>query len=774
MPIVRELDFTSSLPSGCTFSRVGSRNAVQSGLMVSVAENIPAFESTGSEPLGLSIQGASSNLITTLDYPNDFQRSTMNVDPVANSLTGANDAWDISPKTTSNAFRAIQYVKSGLTAGQRLCFSVYASAIPSSIKRLFNLTLTNEYDNGGAYGALRNDNIAGITPILDPDTFQDIEVGFERVNSEWIRYYISGVKQITGTGTFALRSSNFDTAQIFSAGDPLHRIRVFNFQLESGVRRPASALGLGTVSRDVLQITDVSGFNASEATIVIEHDVRNGDLLQESGSPIITATKPGKIALAWSGSSSSLCSNGEGVVAGGAVSIVGALDVMPSTVGHIKSITVYDERLTDAELVAVTRKTGSPQSAALRICTTHNRLPSYMLDQPAGVNNIVRYPFRVTHDVKDVQLVFNNWTSGLTGDINGSTLNVVKCALEYGGSFTPVTFSGNAGITLNPGDSDIKSDAIGSLAAGTEGYIRCETSGTDYPVSRFTLENGASAFYYNTATATMSDVYGTGPLTVVSGSGLVSGAQSYCPVMVGVPSDPLYDPPALFHVGDSLSEGTGSLNNTGTFVLKSCIDQNIPLLLHGVGGQNHYHRDYSVKWRDMLQYTRMMSDNMYVNSPAGIEGAVHSIYKAARDAGVDRIFRVETFPNSDSTDDWATQQTVESSKVKPNNGDNASNMWLESGYIDGIIPCTGIYNEVDTGWVLNGTPFYMTVDGIHQNTVSDDIVATNMSTFLSGVTLDQPELEIPSPLSVFPFTNYLVEQGVGFSTEQSVNINVER
>jgi hypothetical protein len=739
MPIVRELDFTSSLPSGCTFSRVGSRNAIQSGLVASVAENVPAFESTDTVDLGLSIQGASSNQVTTLDYTT-FNMSNMSVTAVSNSLTGGSDAWDLAAVGTGTSFRKFEYKKSGLTAGTRFCLSVYVSEIPSSIKRLFGLVLTSEFNNSGSTALFRNDNIEGVSENLDLSLYNDVESGFERVNDDWFRVWISGVKLASGTGAFALRSINFTTAQVSSPGDPLHRVKIYGFQVETGVRRPSSYMGLGTVSQDILQITDVTGFTGSEGTIVIEHDARNGDLLQESASAIITAEKPGKVALAWSGSTSSRCVNGEAVTTDGAVSISGTLDVMPNAVGHIKSITVYDERLSDSDLRIVTRKDGNPKSGEYRVCTTQNRLPTVIYTPTASYRNIVRYPFKVTHDVSAAKLVFNNWAATASGDQDGSEMTVHRCALEYGGSFYPVTFSSAEGITIAAGASDISSDDIGALPAGTEGFIRVEVSATDQTVSRWTFEDNATAYFYNPALSSISDVYATGDLSILSGGASVEQpAKSYCPIMVGISSDAEYDPPAIFSCGDSIQEGTGALNNEGTFAVKACATQNFPLLLHAVGGQSHIERDASVKWQDSLKYTRILVDNFYANSSAAIQGAVHSIYKAANDADIERIYRVETFPRSTSTDNWNSNQTVTTANTKPNLGDKIVSSWIDQAYVDPVIPCTGIYNGTDTGWVLNGTDFYMTVDGLHQSVVADDIVAANMSTFLSDVTLNQPE-----------------------------------
>lgn len=733
MPLLRTLDFTRRLPEGCTFSRAGSRTALRDGLLVDIPPDVPAFESTNSKDLGLSIQQASSNIAIGITP----EIALLTVTPTFNSLTGVNDADVIAEVADLANFQRVIRVLPNLTAGQRFCFSLYAAPDDGAEESIFGLVLTNKYNNGGVTATFRNDGIEGVSIIKDDSLYYDSTMGFERANDDWVRYWVSGTKQVDGRGSMQIRTLDWTLASPNTSPNVNHKLKIFGAQIELGKDRPSSYMSSGSVVDDVLQLNDITGLNAAQGTIIIEHDVRDGDLLSSSGTPIISATIPGKTALAWSGTDSSISRNGGDIEVGGQVSITSTVDILPNTTGHIKSIRIYDERLSDEQLRLLTSKEPTAKSGVYRIASLNNKLPVALYDVNDGFRHYSRFPFKTTHDCSSIRLVFNNWKATTAGDDLGSEVTVHRCALEYGGSFVPVTFNGQEGIVLPPGASDVKSDDIGELPAGTEGFIRVQMSGDILPGCRGRFETGAWAYNYNPVDTTVPDVYGTGDIRPAPGG---SASQffptGYCPIMIGIPSDPLYDPEAIFVLGDSLVSGTNDLIFTGTYMNKAAVATNTPLLMHGVGGEHHYHREASELWRPSLAYCRLLFDNMYANNGRGIYAAVHGLYNDARGRGVENIYRIETFPSGSSNDNWATDQF--NITPRPNDADINAFEWVASGYIDGIVPVTGIVDPITGGWVMNGTEFYMTVDGTHQTPVSDNIVALNAQALLENITLSQP------------------------------------
>ena len=731
MPLVRTLDFTNSLPQGCTFSRGSPRYAVQNGVLTELPPNIPAFESTGSSKLGISIQQASSN-IADIVTP---QINSFTVTPSANSLTGLMDAEVIAEDGVSNTFQRINRIIPDLPAGVRFCFSLYVASDEGFEDSLFGLVMTNRYNNGGVTATFRNDGIDGVSIIKDDTLYADSQVGFEKVNEEFTRYWISGVRQSEGQGSFEIRSLDWVSTSPNTSPNPNHKIKIFGAQLELHTYRPSSYMPVSDVLGDNLQISDIAGLNTTEGTIVIEHDVRSGSLLSVSGNSILDATIPGKTAIAWSGSDSSICHNESPIVNGPLFSVSSPVDLLEGTTGHIKSIRVYDERLSDEDLRNITAKENKAKRSVYRIASENNEVPVSIYTPNEGYIQYTRFPFKITHDCSEIKLTFNNWKATLQGDDLGTEVLVHKCALEYNGVFVPVTFNGQESLILDAGASDIQSDALPEILAGTEGFIRVQMSGERVPACRSRFEPNAEAYFFNPEDTVVPDVYDTGVIQPLSGGRLFQ-PLGFTPIIIGLASDTETDPVAIFVVGDSLIGGTNDLIVDGTFMNKAAVATNSPMLLHAVGGEHHYHRDASERWRDSLKYCRVLFDNMYANNGRGMYGTVHSIYNSAREHGIEDIYRIETFPFGQSNDNWATNQT--NIRPKPNEGDVNATEWLESGYIDGILPSTGIIDEVTGGWVMNGTDFYMTPDGTHQSLIADNTVAANAIDFINNLRISQP------------------------------------
>jgi hypothetical protein len=767
MAVVRELDFSTTLPAGVTFSRSGTRKALQSGLFTTVASNTPAFESVGSRNLGLSIQSASSNIFTSDAYgtSNPWWLDDANVSTAANSLTGANDAWIFAENPGSgNVYQQLYNTPSGLANGERFCFSGYSSHVAGSEPSFFELAQTVIYNNSGQSVIFRNDGIHGTSyqkDISSPQVFTDPVIGFETINSEWQRVWISAVKQPAAFGpSFMMRSVDVDLRNPNTSPNPLHRIKFYGMQLEQGVRTPSGLLGpSGSVADDVVTITDITGFNAATGTIVIEYDAYDGAILSQSGTPLLSASKPGKIAIGWSGSTSSICTNAGSITTGGAFAVTGPLRLLQGSRGRIRRIVVHDVRLSDADLRAATVKTQTHNPGALRVATVHNRLPSKLYSPTAGYNHISRFPFKLAYATSSVRLLIHNNICGLltAGDVPGASFNIVRCALEYGGTHVPVLFSGNQGATVPAGALEFLSDSIPGIAAGTEGFVRIETSGPQFPAARWAVETGAASFCYNTANTTASNVYGTGPIALTSGSDQQFFPHGLAPIVVGIPSDASFDPDAIFIAGDSLTEGTGDLNAQGTYFQKAAATANKPLLMHSVGGESHVERDSSRAWWNLLKYCRVMFDELYANQASALKGTALSIHHAARQNNIHWIGRVEALPSTpDSPDLWTTieNQTDDLYKL---DADQRNELWLGFGAIDAILSGDGVVDRPSQRkWVVDGvTPNLMTTDGLHTSVTADNILTANATALFNSILVSQPE-------AAGPGTTIIGSQYIGF------------
>lgn len=758
MAVVRELDFSTSLPAGVTFSRTGTRRALQSGLFTVVASNTPAFESVGSRNLGLSIQSASSNIFTTDAYgtSNPWWLDDASVTTTANSLTGANDAWIFSENAgTGNVYQQLYSTPSGLANGERFCFSAYVSHVAGSEPSYFELAQTVIYNNAGQSVVFRADGVHGVSfqkDTTNPQVFSDPVIGYETINADWQRVWISGIKQPAAFGpSFMLRSVDVGLLLPNTPPNVLHRTRIYGLQLEAGVRTPSTLLGpAGSVAEDVVTITDLTGFNAAAGTIVIEYDAYDGALLSQSGTSLLSASKPGKTAIAWSGSTSSTCTNAGIVTPGGSFSVTGPLRLLQGARGRIRRIVVHDVRMSDADLRAATVKTQTHTPGVLRVATTHNRLPSKLYSPTAGFNHISRFPFKFAFGASSVRLLIHNNICGLTttGDIPGAEFNIVRCALEYGGTHVPVLFGGNQGATVPAGALEFLSDPIPGIADATEGFIRIETSGSQFPAARWAVETGANSFCYNTSTATASNVYSTGPIVLTSGTGQQFFPHGMAPVIVGIPSDSLFDPDAVFIAGDSLTEGTGDLNSQGTYFQKAAHNANKPLLMHSVGGESHTERNYSTGWHAALKYCRVMFDELYANQASALKGHALSVHHAARQNNIGWIGRVEALPSTGSSDLWTTiaGQTDDNFKV---DCDQRNALWLGFGAVDDILLGDGVIDRPSVRkWVVDGvTPRLMTTDGLHTSVTADNILATNATALFNNILVSQPETAEPVAVS---------------------------
>ncbi len=763
MAVVRELDFSTSLPVGVTFSRAGTRRALQSGLFTTVANNTPAFESVGSRNLGLSIQSASSNIFTTDAYgtSNPWWLDDASVATTANSLTGANDAWIFSENAGSgNVYQQLYNTPSGLANGERFCFSAYVSHVAGSEPSYFELAQTVIYNNAGQSVIFRADGVHGVSfqkDTTNPQVFSDPVIGYETINADWQRVWISGIKQPAAFGpSFMLRSVDVGLLLPNTPPNVLHRTRIYGLQLEAGVRTPSTLLGpAGSVADDVVTITDLTGFNAATGTIVIEHDAYDGALLSQSGTPLLSASKPGKTAIAWSGSTSSTCTNAGIVSTGGEFSVTGPLRLLQGTRGRIRRIVVHDVRMSDADLRAATVKSQTHTPGVLRVATTHNRLPSKLYSPTAGFNHISRFPFKFAFGTSSVRLLIHNNICGLTteGDIPGAEFNIVRCALEYGGTHVPVLFGGNQGATVPAGALEFLSDPIPGIADATEGFIRIETSGAQFPAARWAVETGATSFCYNTANTTATNVYGTGPIGLTSGTDQQFFPHGMAPVIVGTPAEANFDPPAVFVAGDSLVEGTGNLNSQGTYFQDAALAADRPLLMHSVGGESHTERNYSTGWHAALKYCRIMFDELYANQASALKGHALSVHHAARQNNIGWIGRVEALPSTGSSDLWTTiaGQTDDNFKV---DADFRNQLWLESGAIDAVLMADGVIDRPSVRkWVVDGvTPLLMTTDGLHTSTTADDIIAISATAMFNSILVSQPVIEPPLTFDIVPAT----------------------
>ena len=349
-------------------------------------------------------------------------------------------------------------------------------------------------------------------------------------------------------------------------------------------------------------------------------------------------------------------------------------------------------------------------------------------------------------DVSQLVLSFFNWFLAAGGGISVTgmaTMSIVKVAIEYNGTFAPVTFGGLRTKTINVGDTDIQSDAVlpGALGAtkftrGTTGYIRVHltqpnASTANIPSSAFNVIGGNTKLKCDPNKVSLTnDVDSTGDFTYTMINGGVNGTDAvfvntyYMPAVLG--KYVTGDPGSWILAGDSKTYGTGDTSNgtaQGVLGLTRAMFPDATLAANAYSSWNMGSPSgVGSDWATGVT-TRLTSYIKYAKNAIEVYGtnAITSSFSTAihaqlRAGGVKLIIRTSISPRTTSTDTWIT----EANQTYVTNWGPGGTVNTFETTMKGLVASDLTYFDflgvrgVDPfKWVINGVANYATADGTH-------------------------------------------------------------
>jgi hypothetical protein len=651
-----------------------------------------------------------------------------------------------------------------------MCTSVFIKAKAGATTNGMAAYNSNQFNNNGAR-AVGMVDASGAVMAFDPGgvgvgtaTFTNVSGGSQILANGWTRVWVTGTATATGTKTPRLRSMKVALAApgenyLGTVGDGY---TLAFAQTEYGVSRPtsykATTAAAASTSADSAIISDISWLNAAVGTLVVEHDCTSGVVLGSGANTVLSgaagavlpARATGKVAIAWSGTTSDLVYNGGANTPGVQPTFGADLRLLATSgatnAGHIKSLTYYPIRLSVAQIQALTAPASTaPAAGTWRVAAQRNvvhnaslsiagTLPYLAFRWPAVIGSGARTKLRVSAG--------NWWINDAAGDNNTGNAITVESAvlvLVSTGEFAPIFWSGSRSVTLTDGQVKLNSDeilpsAFPSLAAGgvipnlaqfeVRGKVKC-ASGAKLPVGRWGNENGAQCLQYDAAVTTMSAVDAIGVFTF-TGTAAIVPTKGFSFVLEGPPVSG--DPIAVVGFGDSIVEGVGSLVFTGSWFNKAATSLGAAYLQIALGGQSQ-----TMFWKSVNAYSfaalgNVLVDNTGTNSQ-GIIMQYPLVYAKARAAGIRYILRPSLNVRSTSTDSFATNANQTATLVYIDYTSDGLASLAQSGLVDAFYKMNAVRDTGDK-WLTNGVAQTYTVDGTHQQPAGDDLMATELQTYL--------------------------------------------
>ena len=758
------LDLTSSLDSKITFTRAGTRNYINNGVLTALATGTPAFESWDGMSRGMAIEPAFTNLLT---YSNDFANAawvyTGSTTAVAgDSGSGVMSQLSMVAATATSNYHQIKRISASLTAGSRHTWQGYIKASAGSTNYSAYLRMSNQYNNAGLFCAFRLDGNEGFFPVQDLTMVTDGVFGYRKLTGGVYHVWLTGTWVSTGVKELiAGVTANANTVTRNYAGAVTDKVQVYGFSL---VNTSAPTGYVETVASTASQAAESAVFNdtawltTAQGTFIVEHDCWSGPIVGSGANTVLAATTPGKTAIAWSGVTSDTVVNGGSAASGSQPAFSGSdVRLLATTgatnAGHIKAIKFYPTRLSVAELQALTAPTvvSTAQPGVLRTVSVDNRLPAENnVTTGTALTFKSRYRLKLgAHACSELRLDFPNiqWAGKAAV---GNALNVTSVALERVtdvAESVPVKVLGSRSFTIADGanttvvsDALVPSDFTGltEFPANTEFWVRLEGSVSTaghIVVGCRQVETDAFAKLYNPATVTYSPVDGVGPMALLTGTNVSDLTQGYCPILVGKFSSG--DPKTIFVAGDSIIEGTGSLGRTGTFIKLAAVDLGVPQLEMSRGGESQVTAaPGSATWTPYMKYARVLVDEFGTNNVNAVMDFFTYWNPAKKTYGMDKIVRVGLFPRTNSSDSYATEANQTVSRAYPLAFPDLANIeWLKYGAINYNVDPQSVRGVDKAKWISNGTAFYGTPDGTHQSNASNDLLKAEFQPILAAITV---------------------------------------
>lgn len=759
------LDLTSSLDSKITFTRAGTRNYINNGVLTSLATGQPAFESWDGVSRGLALEPAFTNLLT---YSNDFANAAWVYTGASTAVagdagSGVMTQLNLVASTATTSGHQIKRTSASIAAGTRQTWQGFVKIPAGATNFSCFLRMSNRYNNNGLRCFFKLDGNDGFLPIQDLTVVTDGVFSYRKLSGGVYQIALTGTWVITGekelvcgiTANTATDTKSY-TAPITDA------VQVYGFALtttDSAVGYVATVGSTAAQAAESAIFNDTSWLTTAQGTFVIEHDCWTGPLIGSGANSVIGATAPGKTAIAWSGATSDTVVNAGATTVGVQPTFSGS-DIRllatsgAGTAGHIKGVKFYNTRLSVAELQALTAPTvvSKAQPGVLRTVSVDNRLPAQSA-VTVGTALTFKSRFRVKlggHACSELRLDFPNIQWGGLTPI-GNSLQIASVALERVTGvveFVPVYVGGVRSFTVSAdAATTIISDAIlpgaftglTEFPADTEFWVRVEgsvsTAGHTIVTSRHN-STGSFLKLYDPATVSYSAIDGTGPIAYVSGSPVGDLTQGYCPILVG--KFVSGDPKTIFVVGDSIIEGVGSLGATGTFVKLAAVNLGMPMLEMSSGGKTQTQASNgAATWTPYLKYARVLIDELGTNDTNGILSFFSYWHPAKAVYNYDSIVRLGLFPRSTSSNSFINEANQTIARPYPSAFPELANSeWLKYEFIQQNIDPQSVRGTDKGKWITNGTTFYSTVDGTHQSVYANDVLLLNeVQPLLNAITV---------------------------------------
>lgn len=665
------LDFTVSLPGSVTFTRASTATYITNGVLSALATGTPAFESWGGKLKGMRLSGAAQNLVT---YSNDFTNAAWNVSG-ATKGTGAlgvdgTTTMGLMTEDTSTAYHGPYRNLASVTSGTTHTFSIVLRRPAGTTRSCVVLRMGNQFDTVGSRLLIRWDGVFGYTLFPDPTNQTNVSAKVVDLGNGLILASITGTWSNAGTKSFYTFTSGGSYGAFVGSVSQALEIGQGQITTTNGmapyIDNPAGTLN--SMAAESAILTTPAWLNTTAGTFVIEHDMQAGTLLGSGANAIMTATLPGKTALAYDATGSSMVNNGLAATAGGVLTFSGAdLRLLGTSVaqsfGHIKSLVYYPGRLTVTQLQKLTSPVSTSSPGAWRIATNRARLPT-SLEALTGTKLAVvsRCATPVVGSYSKLKVDFANWN--FPGNPNGNAFYIDSLYLERVTGVAEsirIMFGGSGSVTLAPGATNILSDEIlptqfTGITAFTSGDYRLRlkghvtTANQTVPMSRWPLDpSGVQVFSFDPAVCVEGTDYsalsGTGGISFTGPHAAPVRAPS--PILVGIPSSG--DPKSFFVVGDSIIEGTNLIAGY-TWIEKACVANGDPCLVFCQGGSSQVTITATPTitgyWFPYLAYARVLIDEMGTNLPSNTVNFFDYWNAAKKIYNYDKICHVGLIPNA--------------------------------------------------------------------------------------------------------------------------------
>lgn len=415
----------------------------------------------------------------------------------------------------------------------------------------------------------------------------------------------------------------------------------------------------------------------------------------------------------------------------------------------------------------------------LRVVTTMNGGSSTGGLAASGTANTFAFytPFEIAQDCSKIVLSFNAWGLNNSGEsITPNAITIIDAAIDTGTVTSAAAFTTN-GTTVAGGAVDFQSDAI-SPPAGRSKFTKGEIYGLKLKVSVPATTgvmpaaiNGPGSsvanwqsLRYDPALTTVSSTATPG---VYTSTGTAPGTvtQQYRPIFLGFP---YVDQLSVIATGDSeiaalTDTCTTCINGNGYFQRGLTdldgVSNPRPAINFSLSGDGtSAFNGTNTRWQQYIKYVNVGFNGLGTNDISGGSSFLGTtalqlgIVQLFRQGGLVRVIRPELFPNTTSTDSFATvaNQTGQAGWT-PGAVAPQTITWFSTKLNDAIY--TGVMSASDlrdatvpTSWQANGTNFFATPDGKHPSVAYHIIHGTTFRSFLSTFPTTNPAPSVLPPV----------------------------